>query len=341
MTQCPINNLLICLEQPFLTACEKNDLKRAEACLNLDADPNVKTKDGHWSGLIYAAEKNYQRIFDLLLSHPKINVNISDRDDWTPLMWSCCNGQSEITQKLVSAPGVDLNCQSLLGSTAAILAASNNQTECLKILATQDSVKWNIQSKNGWTAAMWAVNNKHVENVRILLTIPTINWNLRKNGKASKPNSSAVTIAFEGGNKEIINLVLSAGGLELDIDYIKSLNVFDKAVTACKEFVSGKMGDEGIYDEETITSFALEHDMVEITKVLVEDAFDKGRTNGHKSAPPLKKAAPPAPASAPPSENYREECPVCLEVFTSRMRIHQCTQGHFTCELCRNQTESC
>jgi len=342
MTQCPINNLPICLEQPFLTACEKNDFKRAEACLNLDADPNVKTKDGHWSGLIYAAEKNYQRIFDLLLSHPKINVNISDRDDWTPLMWSCCNGQSEITQKLVSAPGVDLNCQSLLGSTAAILAALNNQTECLKILATQDSVKWNIQSKDSWTAAMWAVNNKHVENVRILLTIPTINWNLRKNGKASKPNSSAVTIAFEGGNKEIINLVLSAGGLELDIDYMKSLNVFDKAVTACKEFVSGKMGDEGIYDEETITSFALEHDMVEITKVLVEDAFDKGRTNGHKSAPPLKKEAPPAPASAPPSEeSYREECPVCLEVFTSRMRIHQCTQGHFTCELCRNQMESC
>merc|ERR1719447_1188680 len=112
-----------------------------------------------------------------------------------------------------------------------------------------------------------------------------------------KPRSScsAVTIALEGGNKEIINLVLSAGGLELDVDHLKSLNVFDKAVTACKEFVWGNMGDEGIYDEEIVTSF-------EITKILVEDAFDKGRTNGHKSAPPLKKEAPPAPASAPPSE---------------------------------------
>jgi len=342
MSKCPTNKLPICLQQPFLTACKKNDFNRAEACLRLDADPNVKTEDGRKSGLIYAAKYNYQRICNLLLSHPKINVNIRGWRDNTPLMESCREGHSEITQKLVSAPGVDLNCQSLLGSTAAILAALNNQTECLKILATQDSVKWNIQSNDGWTAAMWAVNNKHVENVRILLTIPTINWNLRKNDKASKPYSSAVTIAFEGGNKEIINLVLSAGGLELDIDYLKSLNVFDKAVTACKEFVLGKMGDEGIYDEEMITSFALEHDMVEITKVLVEDAFDKGRTNGHKSAPPLKKEAPPAPASAPPSEeSYREECPVCLEVFTSRMRIHQCTQGHFTCELCRNQMESC
>jgi len=338
MTQCPINNLPICLEQPFLTACEKNDFKRAEACLNLDADPNVKTEDGSWSGLLYAAGKNYQRISDLLLSHPKINVNIRDRDDWTPLMWTCRNGHSEITQKLVSTPGVDLNCQNSDGNTAAILAASHNQTECLKILATQDSVEWNIQDDDfGGTAAMCAVYQNNVESVRILLTIPTINWNLRKND-----NSSAVTIALEGGNEEIINLVLSAGGLELDIDQLKSQNVFDEAVTACKEFVLGKMGDNRIDDEEMITSFALEHNMVEIAKVLVEDALIKGQTFGRKSATPLKRKAPPTPASAPPSEESdREECPVCLEVFTSRMRIHQCTQGHFTCELCRNQMESC
>ena len=216
-------------------------------------------------------------------------------------------------RKHVSASGVDLNCQDSDGRTAAMWAASYNRTECLKILATQDSVKWNIQHNFGWTAAMYAVYQNHVKNVRILLTIPTINWNLRTKVKIGpiEPNSSALTIALKGGNKEIINLVLSAGGLALDVDHLKSQNVFDKAVTACKEFVLGKMDDEGIDDEEKITSFALENDMVEIAKVLVEDAFDKGRTNGHKSAPPLKKEAPPAPASAPPSEeSYREECPV-------------------------------
>ena len=30
---------------------------------------------------------------------------------------------------------------------------------------------------------------------------------------------------------------------------------------------------------------------------------------------------------------------VCFRVFTSSMKIHQCTQGHFTCEQCRNQME--
>ena len=268
MSQCPINNLPICLKQPFLTACEKNDFKRAEACLNLDADPNVKTKDGHWSGLIYAAEKNYHRMCDLLLSHPKINVNIRGQNDLTPLIWSCREGHSEITQKLVSTPGVDLNSQSSGGETAAIRAAFNNHTECLKILATQDSVEWNIQDTDGWTAAIFAVAKNHVESVRILLTIPNLNWNLRTNENSHGPHKSALTIALKNGNKEIINLVLSARGLKLDEDHLMSQDVFDKAVTACKEFVFGELGDEGIDDEEMITSFALEHDMVEIAKVL-------------------------------------------------------------------------
>ena len=206
----------------------------------------------------------------MLLSHPKINVNIRGENDCTPLMVSCENGHSEITQKLVSAFGVNLNCQNSFGWTDAILAVNNNQTECLKILATQDSVDWNIQDKDGWTAAICAVYNNHVESVRILLTIPTINWNLRSKVKflSIEPNSSALTIALVNGKKEIINLVLSVGGLELDIDHLKSQNVFDKAVTACQVFVLEKMGDDGINDKEMITLFALENDMDEFAKIL-------------------------------------------------------------------------
>merc|ERR1712168_375344 len=121
MGNCPMQDLPI--EQTFLNACEKNDFDRAEACLRLDADPNVKTENGIYSGLIYAAMKNYQRILDLLLSHPKINVNIRGWNDRTPLILSCHNGHSEITQKLVSTSGVDLNCQGFDGWTAAIFAA--------------------------------------------------------------------------------------------------------------------------------------------------------------------------------------------------------------------------
>ena len=42
-----------------------------------------------------------------------------------------------------------------------------------------------------------------------------------------------------------------------------SQDVFDKAVTACHEFVLEKMGD----DKKMITSFALEHDLKEECQV--------------------------------------------------------------------------
>ena len=131
-------------------------------------------------------------------------------------------------------------------------------------------MEWNIQSNGGWTAAMWAVYNKHVENVKILLTIPDLNWNLRSSDDKTNfhPNGSALTMAFEKGNEEIINLVLSAEGLELDVDNLKKQNVFEKAVTACQEFVLEKMGDDGIKDKEMITLFALESDMDEFAKIL-------------------------------------------------------------------------
>ena len=84
MTGCPCNNLPFCLEQPFLTACEKNDIKSAEACLNLKADPNIKTKDGLRSGLLYAAEKNYPELLGIIAlyndhSHIKANARESEQ----------------------------------------------------------------------------------------------------------------------------------------------------------------------------------------------------------------------------------------------------------------------
>ena len=115
----------------------------------------------------------------------------------------------------------------------------------------------------GWTAAITAVSRNHVESVRILLTIPNLNWNLRTNENSDGPHKSALTIALKNGNKEIINLVLSARGLKLDEDHLMSQDVFDKAVTACHEFVLEKMGD----DKKMITSFALEHDLKEECQV--------------------------------------------------------------------------
>ena len=51
-------------------------------------------------------------------------------------------------------------------------------------------------------------------------------------------------MALEKRNKEIVDMLLSVEGLELDIDHLKSKNMFSKAVTACQKFVSEKMGND-------------------------------------------------------------------------------------------------
>merc|ERR1719308_535480 len=110
------------------------------------------------------------------------------------------------------------------------------------------------------------------------------------------------------------------------------MNVFAEAVTACREFVVEEMGGDGIYDKEMIILFALDHGMDKFAKILVKDLMDdNGEEKIEEKNNEEKKL----------EDMYREECPVCLNVFTSSMKIQQCTQGHFTCEPCRNKMECC
>ena len=127
------NQLRNLLKQEFIKYCQKNDLKRAEACLTLDVDVNTVSEDGHWSGLTVAAHKNYTELLEILLSHPQIKINnttdpggvlagLSGRQR-TPLMFASIAGNSAIVSRLVQVPGLDINYQDEYGITAAHLAS--------------------------------------------------------------------------------------------------------------------------------------------------------------------------------------------------------------------------
>jgi len=93
----------------FITACRDNDLIKVTSCINLGVDVNTVSENGRWSGLAIAAKKNYTSLLDILLEHPKIDVNLAISaaflfEDWpisgkqTPLMIACQNGHHEIDQ---------------------------------------------------------------------------------------------------------------------------------------------------------------------------------------------------------------------------------------------------
>ena len=56
------------LEASFLDACKNNDLLRVNLCIEAGVDVNVKTADGKYFGLMYAAENNNTNLCDLLLT---------------------------------------------------------------------------------------------------------------------------------------------------------------------------------------------------------------------------------------------------------------------------------
>ena len=76
--------------------------------------------------------------------------------EWTALMFACVKGHHRIVEILVSAPKIDLNIQSfrdLYEKTAAHFAASTSQKfdnyKCLEILTETTNVDWNLKDTSG------------------------------------------------------------------------------------------------------------------------------------------------------------------------------------------------
>ena len=106
--------------------------------------------------------------------------------------------------------------------------------------------------------------------IRVIQGIKCVDWNLR-----NKDDESALIWALNGERKEIINLILSVPDLEIDIDHLKSKDVFEKAVEACKEYVSVMMDDttDDAFDEQNILSYALRNNMDSFARLLCRSIF--------------------------------------------------------------------
>ena len=70
----------------FIEACKVNNVIKAKMALDLGVDVNAVSKDGHWAGITAAAYHNSKDIMEMLLSHPKIDVNVTTTGGFTPLM---------------------------------------------------------------------------------------------------------------------------------------------------------------------------------------------------------------------------------------------------------------
>ena len=93
------------LYQLFLAACEKGEEAKVNAAIVLGVDINTKDASG-FTGLIFAIENKHERVVDILLAHPAIDINRKDKNSWSPLWAAARYGLTSVVAKLGRMPAL-------------------------------------------------------------------------------------------------------------------------------------------------------------------------------------------------------------------------------------------
>lgn len=106
---------------------------------------------GNYTPLFISVINNRYESVELLLTNPKINVNV-EVNAWTPLTFAAYRGYDNIVKLLVSNPNIDVNYKNEYVSTALIIAAIEGRYSTMKILLEHPNIDETIKSKEGKTA---------------------------------------------------------------------------------------------------------------------------------------------------------------------------------------------
>ncbi len=154
-------------------------------------NPNRKNADQQ-PALIYAAREDSWRAFDLLMAHPKIDINLSNQYNETPIMYTALLGDLARTQKLIDK-GARV---SQPGWNALHYATVKSQAPVVKLLLAKGASVDEV-NPDGDTALILAVRNGNVEVIQALI-----------NGGADPTASNfkaqdAIETAREKGNAQL------------------------------------------------------------------------------------------------------------------------------------------
>jgi ankyrin repeat protein len=59
---------------------------------------------------------------EFLLNTDTVDVNATDKNDWTALFWAACGGHLDVVNFLLSFPNIDVYARSAKGKTAVLAA---------------------------------------------------------------------------------------------------------------------------------------------------------------------------------------------------------------------------
>ncbi|KDR67657.1 hypothetical protein GALMADRAFT_146939 [Galerina marginata CBS 339.88] len=129
-----------------------------------------------------------------------------------PLHLCAMYGQDRIMKALLETHPKALNIKDKYGDTALTLACCNNHESTVKLLISYDNIDINLPAGSGNTPLMLAVENGNLVITQLLIEHPCLNPNHR----GGQCWSTALVLASQDGNKEIVRLLLHRDGIDVN-----------------------------------------------------------------------------------------------------------------------------
>ena len=129
--------------------CESGRVEEARQALAAGTDPNARGGLFNGTCLMVAATFDHDRVVELLLSTPGIQVNAKSKGGMTALHIACRSGSLASLALILSSPGVQLNERDNEGCTPIMRAIESCQTEAVLEMAAVPQVCLDVRDSQG------------------------------------------------------------------------------------------------------------------------------------------------------------------------------------------------
>ena len=149
--------------EDFFIALQNDQVKVVSSLLSRGFDPNTVNLKAE-PALLNALNVGALSSAEVLIRHPKINVNVRNAHGETPLMLACLKGHVSLAKLLISRQA-DINHP---GWTPLHYAATGGHVELIQILL-EDSAYIDAESPNGTTPLMMAARYGSAKATHLLI----------------------------------------------------------------------------------------------------------------------------------------------------------------------------
>jgi ankyrin repeat protein len=156
-------------EELLFDAVESGNCEMAKELIaeHYDIDINWKSSVYGRGYLIIACSLGFTEIVELLLKHPKVNVNIEDEYKYTPLSAACIAKRPHLVKLLLDRPEIDVNKVNIYNMSSLWWAAWAGCLECVKyLLASNKDIDVDVRPNNipsSETAREFASTSHYIE----------------------------------------------------------------------------------------------------------------------------------------------------------------------------------